>query len=168
MPQRGLQTLEVRLWSQGIWGPGHWEPGQKWWGGSGSPRVLGGTDGIPRGVEWRRRRASTGPWKQGFSQLVRVQVRSWGSQVQCCSGEGSWVDMRSMPVRKTGPASQVVLIAKNPPASAGDIRDASSTPGLGRSPRGGHSNPLWCSCLEIPMGRGAWQATVHGVAKNWT
>ena len=64
MPQRGLQTLEVRLWTQGVWGPGHWEPGQKWCGaggGSGSPRILGGTDGIPRGVEWRRRRASIGP-----------------------------------------------------------------------------------------------------------
>ena len=40
-------------------------------------------------------------------------------------------------------------------------------PGLGRSPGGGHGNPLQCSCPENPMGRGAWQATAHGVAKSW-
>ena len=42
-------------------------------------------------------------------------------------------------------------MVKNPPASAGDIRDADSIPGLGRSPRGGHGNPLQCSCLENPQ-----------------
>ena len=57
---------------------------------------------------------------------------------------------------------------KNPPANAGDIRDAGSIPGPGRSPGGGHGNPLQCSCLENPMDRGAWWATVHGVTKNWT
>ena len=41
-------------------------------------------------------------------------------------------------------------------------------PGWGRFPRGGHSNPLQNSCLENPMGRGAWWATIHGVAKSWT
>ena len=41
-------------------------------------------------------------------------------------------------------------------------------PGLGRSPGGGHGNPLQYSCLENPMDRGAWWATVHGVIKNWT
>ena len=54
----------------------------------------------------------------------------------------------------------------NPPANAGDVRDEGSSPGLGRSPGGGHGNPLQHSCLENPMQRGAWQATVHGVAKN--
>ena len=43
-----------------------------------------------------------------------------------------------------------------------------SDPGLGRSPRGGHHSPLQCSCLENPMDRGAWRATVRGVAKSWT
>ena len=65
-------------------------------------------------------------------------------------------------------ASQVVLVAKNLPANAGDIRDAGSIPELGRSPGGRHGNPFWYSCLENPMDRGAWQATVHGVAKSWT
>ena len=57
---------------------------------------------------------------------------------------------------------------KNPPASAGDIRDASSIPGWGRSPGGGHGNPLQCSCLENPMDREAWRAAVSGVTKGWT
>jgi len=47
-------------------------------------------------------------------------------------------------------------VVKNLPASAGDIRDADSFPGLGRSPEGGHGNPLQYSCLEKPMDRGAW------------
>ena len=62
-------------------------------------------------------------------------------------------------------ASQVVLVVKNPLASAEDI---CLIPGLGRSPGGGHGNPLHYSCLENPMDRGAWWATVHGVTKSWT
>ena len=65
----------------------------------------------------------------------------------------------------TGP-SQVALVVKNPPANAGDTRDASLIPGSGRSPGGGHGNPLQYSCLENPMNRGAWQAAVHGVTKE--
>ena len=65
-------------------------------------------------------------------------------------------------------ASQVVLVIKNPPANAGDIRDMGWIPGLGRSPGGGHGNPLQYSCLENPKGSGAWQATVHGVEEGWT
>ena len=56
-------------------------------------------------------------------------------------------------------------MVKNPPANTGDIRDAGSIPGLGRSPGAGHGNPLQYSCLENPMGRGAWRAAVHGVAE---
>ena len=57
---------------------------------------------------------------------------------------------------------------KNPPANAGDIRDSDSVPGSKRSPGGGRGNPLQCSCLENPMDRGAWWATVHGVTKSQT
>ena len=64
--------------------------------------------------------------------------------------------------------SQVVLVVKNPPANAGDIRDVGSVPGWGTSPGGGHGNTLWYSCLENPMDRGAWRAMVHRVAKSWT
>ena len=64
--------------------------------------------------------------------------------------------------------SQVALVVKNLPVSAGDVRDAGSVPGLGRSPGIGHDNSLQYSCLENPMDRGAWQAVIHGVAKNQT
>ena len=52
------------------------------------------------------------------------------------------------------------------PSNAGDVRDTGSVPGLERSPGGGHDNPLQYSCLENPMARGAWQATVHRVTKS--
>ena len=57
---------------------------------------------------------------------------------------------------------------KEPAYSVGDARDEGSIPGLGRSPGGGHGNPLQYSCLENPMDRGAWQATVHTVAESDT
>ena len=53
-------------------------------------------------------------------------------------------------------ASQMMLVVKNPPANAGDISDV-----------GGYGNPFQCFCLENPMNRGAWWATVHRVTKNW-
>ena len=59
-------------------------------------------------------------------------------------------------------------MVKNPPSSARDVRDAGSIPGSGRSPGGEHGNPFQDSCLENPMDRGAWWATVLGVAKNQT
>ena len=59
-------------------------------------------------------------------------------------------------------------MVKNPFANAGDIRDISSIPGLERSPGEGHGNPLQYSCLENPMDRGAWQATLNGVTKSQT
>ena len=62
----------------------------------------------------------------------------------------------------------MALVVKNPPGSVGDIRDMDSIPRLGRSPGGGHGNPLQYSCLENPMNRGVWQATVHGVTKSCT
>ena len=64
--------------------------------------------------------------------------------------------------------SQVVLIIRNPPANAGDVRDVGSIPGSGRCPGEGHGNPLQYSCLENPMDRGVWWATVHRVTKSQT
>ena len=58
-------------------------------------------------------------------------------------------------------------MVRNIPASAGNLRDASSIPGSGRS-GGGHGNSLKYSCLENPMDGGAWWAAVHGGAKSWT
>ena len=54
-------------------------------------------------------------------------------------------------------------MVKNPPVKAGD---AGSIPGSGRSPRGGNGNTFQYSCLENPMGRGAWQTTFHGIAES--
>ena len=59
-------------------------------------------------------------------------------------------------------------MVKNPPANAVDMRDEGSIPGSGRSPGGGHRNPLQYSSLEDPMDRGAWWAMVHGATKSWT
>ena len=56
-------------------------------------------------------------------------------------------------------------MVKNSPANAGDVRDAGLIPGSGRSPGGGHGNPLQYSCLENPMDRGAWWAMAHRVQR---
>jgi len=56
-------------------------------------------------------------------------------------------------------------VVKDLPANASDV---GLIPGLGRYPGGGNGNPLQYSCQENPMDRGAWWATVHGVAKSWT
>ena len=65
-------------------------------------------------------------------------------------------------------ASHMVLVVKNLPVNAGVIRDVGLISRRGRSPGGGHGNPFQYSCLENPMDRGAWRATVHRVAKSWT
>ena len=57
-------------------------------------------------------------------------------------------------------------MVKNPPVSAGGVRDVGLIPGSGRSPEGEHSNPVQYSCLENPMDRGTWRAVVHGVRKE--
>ena len=62
-------------------------------------------------------------------------------------------------------ASQVALVVRNSPASVGDV---GSIPGSGRSPGERNSNPVQYSCLENPIDRGAWGATVYGVAKSQT
>ena len=59
----------------------------------------------------------------------------------------------------------MVLVVKNRPANAGDIKDVGLISGSGRSPGEGHGNPLQYSYLENPIDRGAWQTTVHRLAK---
>ena len=63
------------------------------------------------------------------------------------------------------PEAQLV---KNPSANARDTRDVGSIPGWGKFPGEVNGNPLQDSCLENPMGRGAWKATAHSVTKSWT
>ena len=60
------------------------------------------------------------------------------------------------------------LSSKESTCNAGAAGDAGSISGSGRSPGGGHGNPLQYSCLEKPLDRGAWWATVHDVVKSWT
>ena len=62
----------------------------------------------------------------------------------------------------------MVLVVKNLPDNVGDIKNVGSISGSGRCPGGGHGNPLQYSCLENPMARGAWWATVDRVAKSRT
>ena len=64
--------------------------------------------------------------------------------------------------------SQVALVVKSLPANVGDVRNVGLIPGSGRSPGGGQGYPVQYSCLENPMDRGAWPATVHGVAELYT
>ena len=64
------------------------------------------------------------------------------------------------------PSLTQFMVVKNTSANTGDIRDAGSIPGWGRSPGGQHSNSLQYPCLENPMDRGAWRATVCRVARE--
>ena len=87
---------------------------------------------------------------------IRERLRSWESRdffgfSQCISG-----------------ASPVVLVVKNLHANAEDIRDMGLISGLGGYPGGGHGNPVQYSCLESPMDRGAWRATIYRITKSWT
>ena len=65
-------------------------------------------------------------------------------------------------------ASQGVLVVKNLPADAGDVRGVGSIPGSGRPPEGGHGSPLQYSCLENPTARRASWATVHRITQSRT
>ena len=65
-------------------------------------------------------------------------------------------------------ASQLALVVKSPSANAGDTGDSGSIPGSGTSPGKGNGIPLQYSCLDNPMDRAAWWATVYRVAKSWT
>ena len=76
-----------------------------------------------------------------------------------------WVN--SCPQSKFSHLPPLLLVVKNLPANARDIRDVRLIPGSGRFPGGGHGNPLQY-CLENPMDGGAWEAAVHGVSKSRT
>ena len=62
----------------------------------------------------------------------------------------------------------VVLVVESPPASAGDVKDTGSVPGVGMSPEGGNGSPPQYPCLESPIDRGAWRATIRRVAQSQT
>ena len=98
------------------------------------------------GPAWRSREVET-------SGNPRSILMSWSSE-----------DVLSSSV-----PSQGALAVRNLPANkAGSIRDAGLIPGLGRSPGGGNGRPLQYPCLENPMDRGDWRATVHRISKSQT
>ena len=88
------------------------------------------------------------------------------TRIVWCHGLDSCYDVSTSTHNSTSKgASQVVLMGKKLPANAGGT---DLIPGSGRSAGGGHSNSLQYSCLENPMDREAWQATIHEVAKSQT
>ena len=94
--------------------------------------------------------------------------RTWQATVRGVAKSQIRLKQHSLHAEKAHSASQVALVIKNLSANAGDIRDLGSIPGLGRSPGEGQHNPLQYPCLENPRDRGAWWATVHGIAKSQT
>ena len=114
-------------------------------------------------------------WFMAWGMDFRVRETCFQVPVQCLFVVWPWAShFTSLTLRffickqSSAWASQVAQCVKNPPASGGDIRDTDSIPGLGKSPEGKHGNPLQYSCLENPMDRGAWWATVHAVTKSQT
>ena len=99
------------------------------------------------------------------AQLLSGGARVQSQSLRRCAGSLSVPRGSEL---SQSPASQVALVVKKLPASAGGVRDMRSVPGLGRSPRGGPGSLLQDSCLENPMDRGAWRAIVHRVTKGWT
>ena len=97
-----------------------------------------------------------------YSQIkYSAEVKEW--ELRLCLTAPSWGSEHFANARTCG------TFTKNPPAKRRRLaRGSGSIPGSGRSPGGGHDNPLQFSCLENPMDRGAWWATVHGVTKSPT
>ena len=115
------------------------------------------------------------PYKFSTSQfplkIERLEIISLCFLPSSSPTEAEWYyPFNIFPLLSCSRASRVVLVVKKLPAHAGDIRDTGLglIPGSGRSPGGRHDNPPRYSCLENPMNRGPWQATVHGVAKSQT
>ena len=100
--------------------------------------------------------------KQIRQPLERWIMKNFGAYLKTTTMENRRDCFRSPSLPLKGP------VAKNPPANAGDLGDASSIPGLGRSPGGGNGNPLQYSCLENPMDRGAWRPIAHRITEDQT
>ena len=126
-------------------------------------------------IEGRRRRGwQRIRWLDGFTDSMDMSLgrvrelvmgqgglaccSSWGRKESDMTGWLNWTDGFFF----EGVASLISQLVKNLPTNAGD---PGSIPGLERSPGEGNGNPLQYSCLENPMGRAAWQATVHGFTK---
>ena len=97
--------------------------------------------------------------------ICTLETKDNTASLECARKEGKGsIDIESLLYARI---SQVVLVVKNLPANAIDVRDVCSIPGSGRSPRGGHGNPLQYSCLENLMDRGAWWTGSTGSQRVW-
>ena len=115
--------------------------------------TLSGSSKIMLTAEGGRRSLRLGKFKGGSSILTRLARLKRGNFQYACL---------------LGGASEEALVVKNPPANTGNVRDMRWIPRLGRFPGEGNGNLLQYSCLENPMHRGIWWATVHRVRKNRT
>ena len=103
-----------------------------------------------------------------FLHMLRFNTNYFSNfQVMTYLEDSEWVKVTLSRLLK-GVDFSGGAVVKNLPASAEDTRDEGLIPGSGRPPGVGNGNPLQYSCLENPMDRGAWQATVHRVAQSWT
>ena len=143
---------EEKGWDGWMASPTRWtwvwvNSGSWWW--TGSPGVLRFMESQRVRHDW----ATELNWTEGFQTWCII----WRQQTS-----------HLLTSYSTGRAFQVVLVVKNLPANAEDVKDVGSIPELGRSPGRGYGNPLQYSCLENPVDRGAWWIIVHGITKSWT
>ena len=163
--QKDTLTLRVQPWT--VCG---WEdlpsPEAPWVGSSEAP--------SQRRVDMEL--MDTNPWGSRLVLLPQVALTTIPFDVETsATGKGDGIftlscettDCSFPAQRASCEASQGALVVKNLPANAGDIRDAGSIPRSGKG-GGGHGNPCQHSCLENPMDRGAWWATLHGATKSRT
>ena len=98
------------------------------------------------------------------SEFIYQHIYWLGQRVHLCFSYGKMQTIWPTQYYKKGfPYGSVV---KHQPANAEDTRDMGSILGFGISPGGGSGNPLQYSCLENPVDRGVWRATVHGIAES--